>query len=49
MDTYDKSIVIQNGSSLIRCGISGNDRPYAFPSVIGTPKYPELFGKMFGT
>jgi actin-related protein len=49
METDDTSIVIQNGSSTIRCGISGNDQPYAFPSVIGTPKHPEFFCKVPGT
>lgn len=48
MEFDDLSLVIENGSSRMRCGISGNDSPYAFPSVVGTPKQPLIYAQMHG-
>lgn len=43
MEADDLSLVIENGSSLIRYGISGNDSPFTLPPVIGTPKNPSVY------
>ncbi len=41
-----QSIVVDNGSGMVKAGLSGNDAPtIVFPSIIGTPLYP---GVMIG-
>lgn len=53
MSELSEGIVIDNGSGLIKAGISGDDSPKSvFPSIIGRPKKEsmidqkdELFGE----
>ena len=46
-DDKVRAIVIDNGSSMMKCGFAGDDAPYSvFPSIVGRPKRP---GIMVGT
>jgi len=39
MDSEDKTIIIDNGSGMIKAGFSGEEAPKAvFPTIIGRPK-----------
>ena len=39
------AVVIDNGSGIIKAGISGEEGPKAyFPSVVGVPKYKKIHG-----
>jgi actin-related protein len=41
------AIVIDNGSSMMKCGFAGGETPRTvFPSVVGRPN---VFGKIHGT
>ena len=41
MSTAQRSVIIDNGSSTIKCGYGGDDKPYSvFPSIIGRPWLP---------
>lgn len=45
MGDSEDSIVIDNGSGLMKAGFSGEDAPLAyFPSVVGVPKYGTMVG-----
>ncbi len=43
MEEDVKSIVIDSGSSVCKCGISGTDVPVKIPSVYGKVKHPNSF------
>ena len=41
----DEAIVIDNGSGMVKAGISGEDRPRCiFPAIVGRPKYSDMHG-----
>ena len=41
-----QAIVIDNGSGMCKAGYGGDDAPRAvFPTVVGRPKYPNVFGE----
>jgi actin-related protein len=36
-----QSIVVDNGSGMVKCGFAGDDAPRGvFPSIVGRPKHP---------
>ncbi len=44
-DDKVRAIVIDNGSSMMKCGFAGDDAPYSvFPSIVGTDQKDSVVG-----